>query len=199
MEHNSRGTGAISKYAYLVMLFQIGMVGLFTYLFIDNKEQIDSGCTQTPLNSWWIVSISFAYFASFLGILCAFTKEFTDYRKRKLYKSLDQEISSINLNALNIIKTISPVVGILGALFVLLLVFFNVWSFVGSIFLIIDADCVGKELYQIFVVWLVLCFCSSFMSVCCCFCSCSSLFANFGESAGMHKLTAFIKGYEFDD
>ena len=84
--------GAIAKYSYVVMVFQIIVVILFTVLYADKQGEIDSECTSTPLQTWWIVSLSFAYLGTVVGIMCSFTKEVLDYRRKKIHK-VDEEFA----------------------------------------------------------------------------------------------------------
>lgn len=84
--------GAIAKYSYFVILFELGTVGLFTFLYFYNEKDVDLECVQTfPLDIWWIVSLTVAYFACGIGFSCAISKEIADCYEAKRKQEYDYE------------------------------------------------------------------------------------------------------------
>ena len=77
------GSSTLAKYAYFVALFELSIVAMFTYLYVDNTDLLDKQCTKTPIVDWWIVSLTFAYFGGVFTFFTALVKEFLDYWKRK--------------------------------------------------------------------------------------------------------------------
>lgn len=52
--------------------------------------------------------------------------------------------------------------------------------------------------YQIYVVWVVILLCSSFMSVCCCFCTFTKQLVTIVDAIGIAPLANYMHDYEFN-
>ena len=87
---------AISKFAYLVALFEFTILMMFTYLYFEYRNQLTELCvsTSTPINSWWIVSLSFGYLGCVVSIICSLAKEIIDWTKKKKNQAFDVDEES---------------------------------------------------------------------------------------------------------